>query len=140
MHPFNPQPIEQLRERFPIALRTIYDWESGFRLTAAGPGIVNPEAYKEGPPSENVFDFGDGLRLIVTLDREGTDVFLHISAGAQPGSAVMKKFMFSGRGGQAVFKDLVTRRFKEVSGDREPLEFNGFAKPSGVGHWRRRLR
>ena len=67
---FNPQPLEQLKARFHEAISTLY----------------NQIEVKEGNqplPSkrpENVFDFGDGVRLIISREEtpEGNQV-IHIS-------------------------------------------------------------
>lgn len=140
MVPFNPQPVDQLKTRFSIALQYVYDWEQGAKLTVKDSTLVHPVVFTEGPPADQVFDFEDGLRLIVTQDlEEEGKIFLHVSAGAQPGTHVMRRFSYTGREGQAVFKDLAMRRYKQISGDSERLFFDGFAKPSGVAHWRRRI-
>jgi len=141
MQPFNPQPVDQLRAKFPAAIRIVYDWTARVRHSMSPQlgDLVNPVSYKEGPPSENVFDFPDGLRLIITMDKEGPEVFLHISAGAQPNTKVMRQFMFTGREGQARFKYMVQQRYKEISGDRLPFVFDGFSRPTGVAHWRRKV-
>lgn len=141
MHPFNPQPVDQLRARFPAAIRTVYDWSSGVRHSIGSQfaGLVNPVSYKGGPPSENVFDFSDGLRLVITMDKKGQEVFLHVSARAQLNTEAMRQFSLTGREGQARFKHMVEQRYKEISGDRLSFVFDGLVDSTGAAHWRRRL-
>lgn len=55
--PFQPEPIEKLKRRLPDAMIHIYDATEGVPL--------------EDPPSrkrEHVFDFENGLRLIISRD------------------------------------------------------------------------
>lgn len=139
MLPFNPQPTEELKARFPKALECIYDWEGGQKLRASDRQPIGAVDYRQGPLHDHVFDFKDGLRLIVTQDlEEDGKVFLHLSAGAQPGTQVMNRFSYTGREGQAVFKDLALRRYREISGDKVRLFFDEFL-PNGAAHWRRRI-
>lgn len=139
MVPFQPQPVEQLKARFPKAVAVVYDWEAGRRLAVKDLRHLDPVNFREGPPADHVFDFKDGMRIIVTQDlEEDNKVFLHVSVGAQVGTQVMRRFSYTGREGQAVFKDMAMRRYRELSGDRERLFFDGFAK-TGVAHWRRQI-
>ena len=55
--PFSPQDWRSLRSRFPDALRQVYDVESMLLGVWSWPWAVRA----------NVFDFGDGLRLVAWL-------------------------------------------------------------------------
>lgn len=58
MIPFEPEPIDEARDRFPVALETTYEaWRA-----------ASPEWNVPGEKRENIFDFDDGLRLIVSRD------------------------------------------------------------------------
>lgn len=78
--PFAPEPEAALRARYPAALAELYDAE-GVRL-----GSVTPPTRRR----PNVFDFEDGLRLIVSRDDHGGEagVVVHLSAGLGTGTAL----------------------------------------------------
>lgn len=83
--PLEPEPIEVLRARFGDALRRSY-----------GPQEIerDPEADGPGLHREHVFDFTDGLRLIVSydhLDQSQPEPILHVSASARTGSPARRE-------------------------------------------------
>lgn len=57
MMPFEPQQFEEVKARFPVALMSTYDCRSG--IPSPTPGELRA----------HVFDFTDGLRLIVSRDK-----------------------------------------------------------------------
>lgn len=127
MLPFKPQPIEALKARYPAALRKVFDCTKG--LPRPRPG----ELYSQ------VFDCGDGIRLIVSRDRESeSDIYLHVSASFVEGYPLWNELKGSGNAGQKTFIAMVEERFRELSGDDQPLDFHGFSAGKQVPHWRRK--
>jgi hypothetical protein len=137
MLPYEPEPLERIQARFPKALEPIYD----MRLVAKGwqpcPGALRP----------HVFDFDDGLRLIVIRERfprrrgdhVAAAVHLHVSASFEPGLSLERDFKQRLRRDSAHrvvsrwFVPLVERRFAQFSG--VPLVFHGLSPDKGVPHW-----
>ena len=127
MLPFRPEPIEKLKARYPAALRKVFDCTKGVPRPRPG------ELYSQ------VFDFGDGIRLIVSRDRESeSDIYLHLSASFVEGYLVWNLLKGSGEAGQKKFIKMVEEAFREISGDNEPLGFHGFSTGKLVPHWRRK--
>ena len=71
--PFCPQTPEELASRFDRALDQVYT------LDEVQPGVCAP-----GMNRDHVFDYPDGMRVIVSLDRDPwfAPAFLHVSLGA----------------------------------------------------------
>lgn len=123
--PFEPQPMAALQERFAEALRRVFDYRAGV-----------PDEIPSGL-REHVFDFEDGVRMIVSRDMEDEGgVYLHVSASVEPG--MLYATLITTRVITAQdFLRRVERRFAQLSGQEEPLEFCGFTRGKGVPHWRR---
>lgn len=68
--PFQPEPIGQLAARFNKALENVFDVEL---LGNNRPGMHR----------ENVFDFEDGLRMIISVDEYLDNRYLHLSGSIQ---------------------------------------------------------
>ena len=127
MLPFKPQAIEVLRSRYPAALRKVFDCTKGVPRPRPG------ELYSQ------VFDCDDGIRLIISRDRETeSDVYLHLSASFVEGYPLWGELKGSGVAGQENFIKMVEDRFAEISGDKQPLDFHGFSSGKLVPHWRRK--
>jgi hypothetical protein len=120
--PKNPESLASLQARYPAALEPIYD------ATAIMAGAIRP-----GEIAANIFDFSDGLRLIISRDRlPDGQVVLHVSAsqaehsrmadelrllaGVKPKREVIQTWLLD-----------LPRRFRELSGDQRPLEFIGLS-------------
>lgn len=126
MLPFKPQPIDTLKARYPAALRKVFDCTKG---------VPRP---RPGELYSLVFDCEDGIRLIISRDRETeSDVFLHVSASFVEGYPLWDALKGSGEAGQKRFIEMVEERFRVISGDDEPLDFHGFSAGKLVPHWRR---
>lgn len=126
MLPFKPQTLEQLQGRYPAALRKIFDCTTGVPRPRPG------ELYSQ------VFDCEDGIRLIVSRDKESeSDTFLHVSASFVEGTFVWNALKGSGDAGQKKFIEMVEERFSVISGDNQRLTFHGFSVGKQVPHWRR---
>lgn len=124
--PTKPEPLEQLRARYPLALEPTYlviDEEQ-----ALWHGI--------GQKPKHVFDFPDGLRFIISRERMvGTqEVVIHVSVSFDAGS----KHFAEIRDGMMSLKDLhrfVRYHFFDLSADGRPLEFVLMKLPKGIPHY-----
>lgn len=137
--PVQAEPFHELQARYPRCLEYIYDSE---QIALAG-------AIRPGEVQANVFDFADGLRLIIGRQRVRKldemmqetgeyEVILHVSASLAKDSGLYKKIERDARRMpvlKAIRKwlDTIPLRFEQLSGNKEPLEFLGF--DGCVGHW-----
>lgn len=125
MLPFKPQPLDQLKARYSVVLKRVFDCTKG---------IPSP---RPGELYSHVFDCEDGLRLIVSRDKESdTSTYLHLSASPHS-KETHELFAYSGDAEQVTFIALALERFIEISGDAGPLQFYGFSQ-RGIPHWRRK--
>jgi hypothetical protein len=67
---FQPEPVAKLKKRYAQAFEKAYD------VNKIGAGNMD----RPGLHRENVFDFKDGLRLIISKDQHNGDLYLHASA------------------------------------------------------------
>lgn len=118
MLPFQPETIEQLKARYPKAL--IKTW-----IPEDKP-IENGEPSRPGLCRDNVFDFEDGIRLVISMDLMNDEVVQHLS-----GSFI--EDIYKGQKKNAL--DQMARNFWKVSGIEKPLEFLGLTSGKGVPHW-----
>lgn len=126
MLPFLPETIESHRTRYQSALKAVFDCRYG---------IPRP---RPGELRGHVFDCQDGMRLIVSRDRESdTDTYLHLSASFHPGSYLYSQLK-KGKLIKDEFVRLVERRSRSISGDEGRFDLIGFSEEKGVPHWRRR--
>lgn len=137
MLPHEPEPLERLQARFAKALEPVYD----VCLIAQG-WQTRPGAYRR-----HLFDFEDGLRLLVSRERlplMGPDgrtaaVHLHVSASFEAGLALERDLVRRLKRDHAHrvvtrwFVPLVERRFAQLSD--VPLIFHGLSSEKGVAHW-----
>lgn len=120
---FRPDDIDSLRERYPAALDMIFDCTRG--LPSPSPDSLRT----------HVFDFGDGLRLVVCRERvRPAEIFLHLCASATPETRVWEKFVPRDPRG---FHRFVEERFAELTGSFD-MEFLGKSQ-IGVFHWFRKV-
>lgn len=126
MLPFEPQQFEEVKARFPVALMSTYDCRSG--IPSPTPGELRA----------HVFDFTDGLRLIVSRDKEDGDApYIHVSASAIEGTTLwfgIKRGMVT----RTKLLEFAMKHYRRISGDESKFEFCGFSIGKGVPHWRRR--
>src|SRR5688572_5764718 len=73
--PNNPQSFDVLKERFKDAVKKSYDVEK----------IAENPKERPGQKGEHVFDFEDGIRLIISRDRFKEKEVLHFSGSILPG-------------------------------------------------------
>lgn len=124
--PFEPRPLDELRARYPAAVERVFDYRFGF--PAVWPSQLRA----------HVFDFEDGLRVMVSRDREEEDgTYLHVSASLEPGHGLFES-VARGAVGLRQFLTIVEERFALLSGDVGRLDFCGLSGGKGVPHWRRR--
>lgn len=127
MLPFGPEPVERLRARYPLALEEPTDLEAIRLGTQSRPGERR----------RNVFDFADGLRLVVSDDPPAG---VHVSASMLPGTALWGELarIIRARGADAAKLELcarAARRFAELAGPGLGLELQGFSADKGVPHF-----
>lgn len=70
---WEPEPAEKMAKRFETALKRVYDVDL----------IAQEESDRPGEHRENVFDFKDGIRIIVSLEIHDGVRFVHISGSSQ---------------------------------------------------------
>lgn len=74
MIPFKPEKVEDLKERYPESIKELY-----IQLDVARGLRVRP-----GTQKENVFDFLDGVRLIISKEQEPSlRLVIHISGSVR---------------------------------------------------------
>jgi hypothetical protein len=128
--PADPQPLEALRARYPRALEFVYDQAA----------IARSEGIRPGEVTAQVFDFQDGLRLIVSREcRPDGKVVLHFSASFPKESRIADEFrlLLGFHPKEYVYRKWlrdVPRRFRELSGDDRTPRYLGVAG-SLVPHW-----
>lgn len=136
MQPFNPQTLEEMRARYKQALTPLFDYVGG-QMTKVDEEMVPGDCFlKTGPGPAHVFDYPNGMRIIITRDREESGIYLHMSVGLFPGTELWDNLVGTGEVGQRLIRMAADTRYLDLSGDTEPLEFNGFSE-RGIGHWRR---
>lgn len=125
--PFKPESSESLRNRYPAAIRNVFNFSGGH--------VADP---RPGELRLCVFDFESGIRLIISRDKEDDGTFLHISASVQVSGTLEHKL----RSGEYHIGDFcldALRLWQEISGDDvDTLEFYGLSRGKGVPHWRRK--
>lgn len=125
MLPFLPESLDKLRERYQSALVPVFDCRRG---------VPRP---RPGELRGHVFDCHDGMRLIVSRDRESErELYLHLSASFVPGSDLYRS-LERGKLKPHEFVRMAQQRFRQISGDQGDLELLGFSEGKGVPHWRR---
>lgn len=107
--PYEPEPLESLRARYPAAIAPLYDIIRQAQLYAAGLATL-PTLQRK-----HVFDCLNGLRLII--DRESFISFtaIHISASALPDGAIEQQIK-SGALSQEAFFEMVIKEWQQISG------------------------
>lgn len=131
MVPCNPETLDQARDRYSAAIREVYD-------------LNDPRSFMDNRPSnkpQNVFDFEDGLRLIVSrekwIDRNirGT----HVSASFSVTSTLWQEVKVMANP-IMTFRHIAFDRWRYMAG-RHPMEirreeetFLGLSE-HGIPHW-----
>jgi hypothetical protein len=108
MLPFEPELVETMRLRYADAVKDIVD------IGKIVKNHIEPPSKKR----EHVFDFYDGLRLIISRDRDGLKTFLHFSASINndfQSESVGNKFECPKQ-----FIDFVIEHIQELTEDKPP--------------------
>jgi hypothetical protein len=98
MLPFEPQPENVLKARYPDAVKETIDIEK----------IDKGEIERPGLNREHVFDFFDGLRLVISRDKMGLNTVLHVSASMYPTNTFQSA---------PEFVDFIIEHFSELRGE-----------------------
>jgi len=67
--PIEPEPLEDIKARFHLALEGVVD----------GAKVASGEVERPAIDRKHVFDFENGMRLIVSVDKNFGMTFLHVS-------------------------------------------------------------
>lgn len=125
-----PESIETARARYHLALAQIYELEDQRNITPP---------HTPGNKPEHVFDFDDGIRLIVSREQmAGEDPVIHVSASFDPGRSfyrLIRRTCSSIAEAQAMLRGACEARWREISGSAAPMQFLGFSPGKGVPHW-----
>lgn len=78
MLPPDPKSVDEHTARWPLAVADVWDYR----------GELPPDTDRPGLHPDHLFDFRDGLRLLVSTDRYDFGDFLHVSASCQPDSPI----------------------------------------------------
>lgn len=129
--PYAPEPLEALQARYAAALEVVFD------ATA----IIEGRADRPGMFRANVFDFEDGLRLLISRERMPGSALLvlHVSASFRPECRIADEMrLLSLTMSRAACMEKWNRdnprRFRELSGDKRDLEFAGWSTGL-MPHW-----
>ena len=124
MLPFEPQEMKDMVTRYHEAVATTNDIE----LIQAGKAPVPSKDRK------HVFDFQDGMRIIVSVDNLRSDVVLHVSCSVREEFINGYKFAGSIDDLFAFLKKEVERRLAEMRGSAIPHLEETFISEHGVLH------
>lgn len=121
MIPFTPEPLTTLQRRFLAAFESICDVECVRAGTIPRPGTQR----------QHVFDWDDGVRMIISRDRWGDgQVVVHLSASVNLATYDTTR---RGRLSPKGFVRLVEQHWKTLGGPPVTLEL--FSPETGVPHW-----
>lgn len=86
------------------------------------------------PPERNVFDWSDGLRLIISREaHDGDGILLHVSASCEPGSALSRIPGFN-RPRSLAMKRMAARRYEALTGN-SLSDADHLWSSAGYSHW-----
>ncbi len=134
MIPFQPETIDEVKRRYPSAVRDVYDTKQ-IHL-----------GHQERPSNQrkHVFDFFDGMRLIIShetgeIKPSDCDEFVHVSASFEEKSLIASKLRhLAGIKGKRIvqikFCDMAKKRFQCISGESCSLVPAGVSKEN-IPHW-----
>lgn len=128
--PYTTETLAELQARYPRALEFVFDQEA----------IQNQGAIRPGEVAAQVFDFEDGLRMIVSREQEADGkLLLHLSASFRNECAMADKFLgrlrkVSRSAALEEWRVGVELRFAELASDRRPFRFLGWSG-NMIPHW-----
>lgn len=123
-----PEPLEALRPRYPAAIATPYDLRKIDDLLVAG---------RPGTKQHHVFDFEEGIRLIVSREimpdgRDSIHVSGSIHQGSEAGARMEAQCRATGTPAPA-FDQVIWKAFCELSGVHPETKPIMFARSPGKG-------
>jgi hypothetical protein len=124
--PYHPLTATEHKVRWPKATARVWDFTDLV-------GECPPERDRPGLHPDNVFDFHDGLRLIVSTDKQVYGTYLHVSASACERSSTIYRKIAAGKMSMEDFFALVRERVLFLSGVEVTLGFLTAGK--GVPHF-----
>lgn len=128
MIPYDPELVQVMRKRLPRAVDRTFD-----------PVVLKADPSKTpGKSRRHVFDFTDGMRLIVSNE---LGIGLHVSASFIPNTPLERRLKKALRAaGPEAACDRMRREgedaFRRLAGPTTVLESLGFSDEKGVAHWR----
>lgn len=115
------------RPRWPAAVAKVWNMNAVYDAAMADPNYNHP-----GARPENIFDFHDGLRLIVSMEQFDWGEHLHVSASVRPDSPLYRD-VAKGRIDMVELTHRVINRVHFLGG---PTVHFGFLTPGkGVPHY-----
>jgi hypothetical protein len=121
---YHPLTATEQRTRWPAA--TAKEWDFTELV-----GQVPLDADRPGLHPENLFDFHDGLRLIVSIDKYNFGTYLHVSASAWPATKVYVAVRNGKMNGKNI-DALVAERVRFLCGRNVAL---GYVTGRGISHY-----
>lgn len=116
MIPFNPQPTEKLKSRYQEAIKSSYDVSA----------VTHGQIERPGEKPQHVFDFENGIRLIISRDHYKGKEVIHISGSFDLGT-------YTGSLKQSVIEARMHLCYCEIAG---PVKLG---RPTysqgGIPHW-----
>jgi len=119
MLPHEPETIEQMKARFPAAIAEPVDIDEVIEGTAPTPG----------KDRKHVFDFEDGMRVIISIDVSSEERFLHLSASGDEAYADTL-----GSEGLDGFLEDILLRFSAIIGRAPKGPLKSYLTSTGVLH------
>jgi len=113
---FKPETIIALKERYKEAIATAYSTEHISK---------NPQE-RPGAKRQHVFDFEDGIRIIVSRDLLKGQEFLHFSGSAMPS-------IYKGLSDHSLLSRMIIN-FAKISNYSGKVQLAGFSK-EGIPHF-----
>ena len=114
--------MESCQKRFFFAMDTVYD------SSKIHHGIQNAPSLER----KQVFDFEDGVRMIVSIDLLNDMQILHVSTSFN--AVKFKEFIEDSRFDLSAAEELVKQRFAELSGMDREIQFVAMTE-NGVLHF-----
>ena len=121
MLPFQPESTAQLRARFPEAIKEIQDVLA----------IIKDRSLRPGLKRKHVFDFQDGCRLIISIDREGLIKLFHVSSSINLEHGMKNKLKFIS---QMEYTKHVINHINELEHPKKRIYIEKMFTPKGVFH------
>lgn len=117
--PFDAEFTSSMVKRYPDAILETYVTD----------GVEKKEDMKMrlGENREHVFDFYDGIRLIISKEMLKSKEYIHLSGSVD-------KRIYNGTFDLGLLNKMV-EHFREISHDQRGLKYLGLSKGAGIPHW-----